>query len=156
MKLKNFCIRGFPSHPLDVPSNYWCKHTERNRTLYGSANWSRGFKFWQRVELPVIWDEVTFMWRRCKEMTILLLCHTGDLLIRMRQPLYLHMSSLWLFHYSDVIWAPSRLISPATWLLIHVFLLHDNNGNPKAPLTVRSITMRFVHRGQINIIPAFV
>ena len=34
---KLFFIRGSFSHPFDVHWNDWCKHTERNRVLYGSC-----------------------------------------------------------------------------------------------------------------------
>ena len=46
------------------------------------------------------------------------------------------LTRLCLFHYSNIIWAPSHLISLATWLFGHVLLLLDNKGHPKAPFTV--------------------
>ena len=47
------------------------------------------------------------------------------------------LTRLYLFHYSVVIWAPSRLQSMATRLFVHVLLQLDIKGNPKAPITVR-------------------
>ena len=67
-----------------------CTPVERNRALYGSANSSRKFTLWQTVELPVIWDVVTFMWRHCNEICILSLYHPYEITFEMR------MSSGWL------------------------------------------------------------
>ena len=63
---------------------------EWNRALYGSANSSREFTLWQTVELPVIWDVVTFMWRHCNEIGILSLYHPYEITFEIR------MSSVWL------------------------------------------------------------
>ena len=43
---------------------------------------------------------------------------------------------LYLSHNSDGWCTPLRLISPAGRLFVHVLLLLDNKGHPKAPLTV--------------------
>ena len=67
-----------------------CTPVERNRALYGSANSSREFTLWQTVELPVIWDVVTFMWRHCNEIGILSLYHPYEITFEIR------MSSVWL------------------------------------------------------------
>ena len=60
----------------------------RNRALYGSAKCSREFTLWQTIELSVIWDVATFMWRHCNginvlttyEKCVLLLCQTDEML----------------------------------------------------------------------------
>ena len=122
------------------------------------GNWSLEFTPWKTVELPVIWDTVTFMWRHCDEMDMSL-CHTDDLLSHiqmiysvtgMRQPLYLHitypygLTRLYLFHSNDVIWAPSCLKSPATRLFVHVLLLLDNKQNSQ--ISTCCPFLRGIHR----------
>ena len=125
-----------------------CTSIERNCVLYGSANSSPEFTLWQTVELQVVWDveNVTpLQWNRyisamsygwftqssVSDNPCTCVCHPYDL------------DRLYLFHYSNVILAPSRLTSPVMRLFVHVFLLLDDKGNSKTPLTVR---FRGIHR----------
>ena len=55
-----------------------------------SADSSWEFTLWQTVELPVIWDAVTFMWRHCNEICLLSLYHPYEITFEIR------MSSVWL------------------------------------------------------------
>ena len=89
VKLKTSCLLGFFSHPFeylmqtccdDSVTTQVCTATKRNRVLYGSANWLWEFTPWETFDLPVIWDVTTFMWRHCKDIDILPLCHTDVLL----------------------------------------------------------------------------
>ena len=69
-------------------------------------------------------------------------------------PLYMHiihpysLNRMYLFHYSDMIWAPSCLKSPVTRLFVHVLLLLDNKwksqSSPYCPV-LRGIYLWLVH-----------
>ena len=61
-----------------------CTPVEKNRALYESANSSREFTLRQTVELPVIWDVVTFVWRHCNEVGILSLYHPYEITFEIR------------------------------------------------------------------------
>ena len=147
MKLKISCIRNFFSYPFDVPwgllMQTYCDHSVTTQALQlkGTVlciglfihNWSREFMVWRTVECQRSCDVTTRKWIYCYVIRMVYscdkpctcICHPYDL------------TRVDLSHYSDVIWAPSRLISPTTRLYVHVILLLENKGYPKATLTVR-------------------
>ena len=50
------------------------------------------------------------------------------------------LTILYLFHYSDIIWEPPHLISPAIRLSVHVLQLLHNKGDFNVPYWYRHIT----------------
>ena len=104
---KPFFICGFFSHPSDAPwgvfnpNVLWPLSTVakqarrlvgRNHVLCVYADSSQEFTLWQTVELPVVWDMITFTWHNCNklwtcgwfsnayEITTIWLSHTDEFL----------------------------------------------------------------------------
>ena len=93
IRLKTSCVQVSSVIPLMFPGDWlmqtYCDHSvttqactlvEWNHVLLGSASSSRELTLWQTVELPVIWDVVTFTWCHSNEIGVMSLYHTDDLL----------------------------------------------------------------------------
>ena len=122
---------------LRLLSEHSSMHSNQRRTmpcmsLVTDGGNSRFVKQSSYLWFETLWHscDVTVMKWSCPYVIQMIYSVTG-----MIQPLYLRitypygLTRLYLFHYNDVIWAPSCLKSPATRLFAHVLLLLDNKQN---------------------------
>ena len=135
-----------------------CTPIARNRVLYGSANWSWEFTLWQTVELPVIWEAITFMWRHYYAMDILSLWHTDALLSR-PYDIPLCPYEIILIPY---LWLNQIRIISLQWLYMSTITSHITGdttvcSNTSAAWQQRnsqsstySLFLRVIHRWQVN------